>query len=156
MEYQRYIIQVTPQYYRVRDKFESCQHDLHPVQQNVVRLRCLQLHSLLERVDMIISSSTQVPLVNPDSIISNIRSILEFCQRPEMEYCVFINDFEFAVRGVVSLSKISNMSGPLGPLVSDDTLPKIRELLAFVIQSDKGGWHIEIDEGISEWVTLAI
>jgi hypothetical protein len=105
---------------------------------------------------MIISDSTQVPLVNPDSIISNIRSILEFCQRPEIEYCVLINDFEFAVRGVVSLSKMAKLSGPYGPLLSEDAVQKIRDLLAFVTHSDKSKWFIRMDDGISDWVLKAI
>ena len=153
-ELQRYILQVTPQSHHIREQFELYKDKLHPSQRDIVRLRCLHLHSLLERVYMIISTSTLVPLANPDSIINNIRSILEFCRRPESHYSVLINDFEFAIRGVVNLLNISNLSSLAGePLVSSDVIRRINELKAYIIESNKRDWQMYMEEGTFEWIT---
>jgi len=100
-----------------------------------------------------ISESTRVPLADPDSIINNIRSILEFCQRPEPEYCLLITDFEFAIRGMGNLLRISTRSRQDGErLVSSDTYQKIQDLRTFVVESNKNAWNIKMDEGILEWI----
>lgn len=100
---------------------------------------------------MIISTSTLSPLVNGGSIIRNIRSILEFCERPQMGICVLITDFEFAIRGVGRLCKLSQLKGPLGPVVSDEMIHQIQELVTFIIESDeKATWYIMMDKGISD------
>lgn len=94
-----------------------------------------------------ISVSTLAPLASPDSLIADVRAILEYCRRPELEYRALIHDFEFAMRGVINLVNISSISGPDGePLVSSHAIQKIYELNAYVIESNRTAWQIYMQE----------
>ena len=88
----------------IQQRYELNMSRLHSRQVLFIRLILLYFLSLLERINIHISTKHKnIRLDNAETIINNIVKILEFNKRNELEYRLVIPALEFAVEGLKAL-----------------------------------------------------
>jgi hypothetical protein len=132
-----------PQYYDIRHRIDLHSNILDPRQLNIIRLRSLHVATLMERADIMMSSTSHVPLNNAASIVRTIQEILRFCGRREVEYRLMVTKFELAFRNLLCLPNLTRASG---------SFAEVTALMEWALISNKTKWEICSPEEVLDWI----
>jgi hypothetical protein len=111
-----YADEIIPNCRLLIEAFESVRCDLHPTQQEIVQFRLHHLSSLLRRFSVAVSLANGSSVDDILQVIADLRGVLEFHTTSSTVFRLWkrsnIQVFEFAIKGVMDLIDLKDVSRP--------------------------------------------